>query len=165
MLQTIKKRFCPKGVRVRMIFNRNIAKYWLPVILWMGFIYWMSTDTFSSQNTFSWVETLLRFLVPKISFQDIVSLHTLIRKSAHVTEYFVLGLLLFRMFRGGSASLWSWRWPLFAVTIVVLWAASDEFHQSFVSSRTASAVDVAIDTAGGILAQCVAFLWRRGRKK
>jgi len=164
----MKKRLCPKGVKVRMIFYRNIAKYWkywLPVTLWMGFIYWMSTDTFSSQNTFPWVETLLRFLVPKISFQELVFLHTLIRKTAHVTEYFVFGLLLFRTFRGGSASSWSWRQRLFALIIVVLWAASDEFHQSFVSSRTASAVDVAVDTAGGILAQCVAFLWHRGRKK
>jgi len=148
-----------------MIFNRNVAKYWLPVILWMGFIYWMSTDTFSSQNTFSWVEIVLRFWVPNISFQEMVSLHTLIRKTAHVTEYFVLGLLLFRTFRGGSTSLWSWRWPLFAFIVVALWAASDEFHQSFVSSRTASAADVALDTAGGILAQFAAFLWHRGRKK
>lgn len=148
-----------------MIFNRNFTKYWLPVILWMCFIFWMSTDTFSSQNTFSWLEMLLRFLVRKISFQEILPLHALIRKAAHVTEYFVLGLLLFRTFRGSSASSWSWRWPLYAVIIVVLWAASDEFHQSFVSSRTASAVDVAIDTAGGILAQFVAFLWHRGRKK
>jgi VanZ family protein len=125
----------------------------------------MSTDTFSSQNTFSWIEMLLRFLVLKIPSQEMVSIHVLIRKAAHVTEYFVLGLLLFRTFRGSSVSSWKWRWPFFAVIIVVLWAASDEFHQSFVSSRTASAVDVAIDTAGGILAQFVAFLWHRGRKK
>src|SRR5271157_2211537 len=109
-----------------MIFHRNFIKYWLPVILWMCFIFWMSTDTFSSQNTFSWIEMLLRFLVLKISFQEIVPLHTLIRKTAHVTEYFVLGLLLFRTFRGGSTSSWSWRWPLLAAIIVVLWAASDE---------------------------------------
>ena len=148
-----------------MIFNRNLTKFWIPAILWMGFIYWMSTDTFSSENTFSCVETLLRFWVPKISFQEMVSLNALIRKAAHVTEYFVFGLLLFRMFRGSSVSSWNWRWPILAVIAVALWAASDEFHQSFVPSRTASAADVAIDTAGGILAQFVAFLWHRGRKK
>jgi VanZ family protein len=148
-----------------MIFNRNLTKYWIPAILWMGFIYWMSTDTFSSENTFSYVETLLRFWVPKISFQEMVSLNALIRKAAHVTEYFVFGLLLFRMFRGSSVSSWNWRWPILAVIAVALWAASDEFHQSFVPSRMASAADVAIDTAGGILAQFVAFLWHRGRKK
>jgi VanZ family protein len=93
------------------------------------------------------------------------SFDTLIRKAAHVIEYFVLGLLLFRMFRGRTTLLWTWRWSFFGVIVVALWAASDELHQSFVSTRTASAADVAIDTAGGILAQCVAFLWHRGRKK
>jgi VanZ family protein len=161
----IKKRACPKGVKVRMIFNRNFIKYWLPLILWMCFIFWMSTDTFSSQNTFPWVEMLLRFLVLKIPSQEMVFIHVLIRKAAHVTEYFVLGLLLFRTFRGDSVSSWNWRWSFLALVIVVLWAAGDEFHQSFVPTRTASFMDVAIDTAGGILAQLVAFLWHRGRKK
>jgi len=148
-----------------MNFKRNFAKYWLPLLLWMCFIFWMSTETFSSENTFSWIEMLLRFLAPKISAQEMVFAHVLIRKAAHVTEYFVLGLLLFRTFRGNSALLWNWRWSFFAVIGVALWAASDEFHQSFVSTRTASAVDVSIDTAGGILAQFVAALWYRYRRK
>jgi VanZ family protein len=131
----------------------------------MGFIFWMSTETFSSQDTFSWIQTLLRFFVPKISSREIILLHGLIRKAAHVAEYFVLGLLLFRTFRGSSVSSWKWRWSFFAVIAVALWAAGDEFHQSFVSTRTASVVDVVIDTAGGILAQFVAVLWHRCKKK
>lgn len=94
-----------------------------------------------------------------------VFIHALIRKAGHVIEYFVLGLLLFRTFRGGSISSWNWRWSFFAVIVVVLWAASDEFHQSFVSTRTASAVDVGIDTAGGIFAQFAGALWHRYKKK
>lgn len=108
---------------------------------------------------------LLRFFVPRISSEEMDFIHTLIRKAGHVIEYFVLGLLLFRTFRGNSTSLWSWRWSFFAIVAVVLWAASDEFHQSFVSTRTASALDVGIDTAGGILAQFVAALWHRYRGK
>jgi VanZ family protein len=148
-----------------MNFKRNFAKYWLPVLLWMCFIFWMSTETFSSLNTFSWIEMLLRFLVPKISSQEMIFMHVLIRKAAHVFEYFVLGLLLFRTFRGNSTLLWNWRWSFFAVVGVVLWAAGDEFHQYFVSTRTASLVDVGIDTAGGILAQFVAALWHLCRNK
>jgi VanZ family protein len=148
-----------------MTFKQNFTKYWLPVILWMCFIFWMSTETFSSENTFSWIEMLLRFLAPNLSAQEMVFIHGLIRKAAHVIEYFVLGLLLFRTFRGRSALLWNWRWSFFAVILVALWAASDEFHQSFVSTRTASVVDVSIDTAGGILAQFVAALWHRYRRK
>ena len=148
-----------------MTFNRNFIKYWLPVVFWMAFIFWMSTETFSSENTFSWLEMVLGFLIPKISSQELSLIHVVIRKAGHVIEYFVLGLLLFRTFRGNSISLWNWRWSFFAVIAVALWAAGDEFHQSFVSSRTASVVDVGIDTVGGILAQVVAALWHCFRKK
>ncbi len=148
-----------------MTFNRNFIKYWLPVVFWMAFIFWMSTETFSSENTLSWIEIVIRSLVPEISTQGLDLIHTVIRKAGHVIEYFILGLLLFRTFRGGSISSWSWRRSLYAVMIVALWAASDEFHQSFVPTRTASAVDVGIDIAGGILAQFVGTLWHRYRRK
>jgi VanZ family protein len=152
-------------VKVRMTFNQNFIKYWLPVMFWMAFIFWMSTETFSSENTFSWMEMVLGFLIPKISSQELGLIHAVIRKVGHVTEYFILGLLLFRTFRGGSISSWTWRWSFLAVMAVVLWAASDEFHQAFVSTRTASAVDIGIDTAAGIFAQFVGALWYRYRKK
>jgi VanZ family protein len=90
-----------------MTFNRNFIRYWLPVIFWMCFIFWMSTETFSSENTFSWIETVLRFLVPEISHQDMGLIHALIRKAAHVIEYFILGLLLFQAFNSGSTGGWN----------------------------------------------------------
>jgi VanZ family protein len=152
-------------VKVRMTFNRNFTKYWLPVLFCMAFIFWMSTETFSSEYTLSLLEIVIRSLVPEISTQGLDSIHTVIRKAGHVVEYFILGLLLFRSFRGGSISSWNWRWPFFAVIVVVLWAASDEFHQSFVSTRTASVVDVGMDIAGGIFAQFVGALWHRYRRK
>ncbi|MGD0662387.1 MAG: VanZ family protein [Syntrophorhabdales bacterium] len=37
-------------------------------------------------------------------------------------------------------------------------SAGDEFHQSFVATRTASITDVGIDTAGGVFAQVVGVL-------
>jgi VanZ family protein len=88
-----------------------------------------------------------------------------IRKAGHVIEHFILGLLLFRAFRGGSAASWNWRWFWGALIVVVLWAAIDELHQSFVPARTASIVDVGIDIAGGILAQLVIAIGYRYRKK
>jgi VanZ family protein len=147
-----------------MTFNQKFTKYWLPVFLWMGFIFWMSTETFSAENTSSVVEKVVTFLVPVISSQELDLVHALIRKAAHVTEYFILGLLLFRAFRGGSTASWNWRWPFFALLVVVLWAAIDEFHQSLVPARTGSAVDVGIDTAGATLAQLVCALWHGYRK-
>ena len=145
--------------------SRNFIKYWLPAILWMCVIFWMSTGTFSSENTFSVVETVLQYLFPKMLSQEVRFIHAMIRKGGHVIEYFILGLLLFRGFRGGSAVEWKWRWSLFAVIGVALWAVSDEFHQSFVPTRTASITDVSIDAAGGVLAQFASALWHRYARK
>ena len=139
--------------------------YWLPVALWMGFIFWMSTGTFSAENTSSVVEKVVTFLVPAISSQELDLVHALIRKAAHVTEYFILGFLLFRAFRGGSSASWNGRWPFFALIMVVLCAVSDELHQSMIPTREGSYVDVGIDTAGGLLAQLVSVLRHCYRKK
>jgi VanZ family protein len=144
---------------------RVIIKYWFPVVLWMGFIFLMSTDQFSAHKTFVVVERIARYLFPSISGAQIDLLHTIVRKSAHVTEYFISGLLLFRAFRGGSTEPRSLRWAMASLLVIVLIAASDEYHQSFVESRTASVVDVGIDIAGGILAQGVSLLWNRRRRR
>lgn len=148
-----------------MTFHRSFVKYWGPVILWMSFIYWMSSETFSSQNTGSVLGPILRLLVPQISPQGVDLTHAFIRKAGHMTEYFILSLLSFRAFRGNSASSWNCRWSFSALIIVVLWAGLDEFHQSFVPARTASAVDVGIDAAGGSLAQLMTFFEHRLRKR
>lgn len=142
----------------------SFVAYWLPVILWMGVIFWMSTETFSSENTSPFLGKVLLVLVPGISSQAAEWIHLVIRKAAHVTEYFVLGLLVFRAFRGGFASSWNRRWPFFTILVVVLFAVLDELHQSFVPAREASIVDVGIDTAGGFLAQLVIVLRHRSRK-
>ena len=141
-----------------MTLKQNFIRYWLPVILGMGFVFWMSTETFSSRNTSSLVKTILYFLVPEISSPEVSLIHALLRKAAHVIEYFILGILLFRAFRGGSNESFNWRWSFFSITVVLLWAASDEFHQLFVPTRAASAVDVGIDTAGGMFGQLVSAL-------
>ncbi len=119
----------------------------------------MSTDAFSMQKTSAIIEPVLEFLAPSLSVKEIRMVHTVIRKLAHVTEYFILGVLLFRAFRGGSAEGRNRSWVFSSLVVVVLYAAGDEFHQLFVSTRTASVVDVIIDTAGGILAQGASVLW------
>lgn len=137
----------------------RLFKYWLPVFVWMGFIFWMSTGDFSSDNTSLIIGPLIRFFVPGISDPAADLIHGVIRKCGHVSEYFVLGLLLFRAFRSGSGDLPAWRCAAFSVIVVVLYAASDEFHQSFVAVRTASPLDVGFDTLGGVLAQVVSVLY------
>lgn len=71
----------------------------------------------------------------------------LVRKSAHITAYFIFGLLAYNVLR-----FYSWstrRTALLAVAIVFTYAISDEFHQSFVPGRSAEVRDVLIDTTAG----------------
>ena len=83
-----------------------------------------------------------------------------IRKCAHATEYAILALLLWRAIRKpvrNDPRPWHWGQALGVVLLVLLYAASDEFHQRFVPGRDASIRDVMIDTSGGILGLLV--LW------
>ena len=137
---------------------QKILKYWLPVLLWMGLIFWMSTGIFSWHNTYHFLEPILRSIKPRISHYTIVIINNSLRKAAHLTEYFISGVLIFRAFKAGSKEPHVLRWAFRSVVFVVLLAASDEFHQSFVVSRTASLLDVGIDMGGGLLAVCVSML-------
>lgn len=140
-------------------YNRNFLQYWLPVIIWMGVIFGMSTGMFASDHTSRFIVPLLNFLFPRLSPEEIALIHGLIRRAGHVTEYFILGILLFRAFRSDSPYPWRPRWTLYAIITVVGYAMGDEFHQSFVATRTASIIDVSIDSAGGVLSQ-VAVMFR-----
>ena len=87
-------------------------------------------------------------------------IHGLIRKSGHVTEYFILAGLVLRAFCAGAISTLTRKQIFYSLLVVALYASSDEFHQSFVATRTASIIDVGIDTIGGVLAIIIAELWR-----
>ena len=67
-------------------------------------------------------------------------------------EYAILALLLARAFRTSSREFLRNHWFAVALAFVALYSLTDEFHQSFVSSRTASIYDCLIDTAGGLAA-------------
>jgi VanZ family protein len=127
----------------------------------MGFIFWMSTGMLSSEHTSRFIIPFLNFFFPGLAPDQIEIIHGLFRKAGHVTEYFIMGILFFRAFRSDSSQKWHLRWAIYAIIGVVFYAASDEFHQTFVSSRTASLVDVGIDSAGGILSQ-IAIILRWG---
>lgn len=105
---------------------------WLPVVLWAAVIF-----TFSS--------------VPSLS-TGLGTWDTVLRKGAHVTEYAILGALLYRAL--GREAL--------ALAAGIAYAATDEVHQYFVRGRHASPVDVAIDATGVALGM-VAWLWARSR--
>ena len=76
-------------------------------------------------------------------------LYILSRKAAHFTEYALLLALWWRAF----ASKVSERRALaLALGITILYAISDELHQTFVNGRAGRPLDVGIDTAGALAA-------------
>ena len=120
---------------------RGFLRYWLPLVAWMIFIFIGSTDLLSAEHTSRFIGPFLRWFAPNVSDATIGSIQLVVRKCGHLTEYAVLAALLYRALRRFAPAL----------IVAAIYAALDEFHQSFVASRTASAWDVAIDCVGALL--------------
>jgi VanZ family protein len=110
--------------------SSRVFTLWLPVVAWAGVIFGLSSIPSLSSGLGEWDYVL--------------------RKCAHMTEYAVLGALLFRAFEREM--------PAFLGGIA--YAATDELHQHFVQGRHASPVDVAIDAVGVAIGL---FAWARLR--
>jgi VanZ family protein len=119
-----------------------------------------STDAFSASHTSVIIIPALHWLFPFASAETLERAHFLIRKSAHLTEYFMFSLFLMRGVRGNDHG-WKLRWAIWALLIATGYSALDEFHQSFVPSRTASPWDSLLDTVGATAAQVCLWLWIR----
>lgn len=120
----------------------------------MVVIFTASSDIGSARNTSRFIGPFLRWFKPNVTDQTIRGVQAVVRKSAHIAEYGVLALLCLRgrrAWRGGSRE---WSWPDFGwiLAFCILYAISDEYHQSFVSSRYSSPYDVLFDTAGAAAA-------------
>ena len=131
--------------------RRFLSRY-LPLILWLAFITYASTDSFSAANTSRIIVPLILWLFPNTSPETLTTIHFITRKIAHLTEYAILGFLAARAFRTSQRPAIRDRWFLICATIVVIYALLDEYHQTFVPSRTASIYDSLIDMAGGLTA-------------
>jgi VanZ family protein len=130
--------------------TREFLRNWFPVFLWALLIFFFSTDLFSSANTAGAFEPILQQLFPQLTADHIERIHAVFRKLGHFTEYFVLGGLLWRALRSQDAARTRARRLVLSLAITVIYAVSDEWHQSLVPSRTASVIDVLIDTIGGL---------------
>jgi VanZ family protein len=129
----------------------------------MGVIFFASGDTRSVTHSSRIIEPLVHWLFPHLPADQIWPFVLFFRKCAHLTEYAVFALLLWRAIRAHSAPTtgWSWRVARNAWLVVVVYASTDEFHQSFVPGRQASPWDVVIDSIGG--AAGLLALWALGR--
>ena len=110
----------------------RLLTVWLPVVVWAAVIFTLSSIPSLSTGLGTW--------------------DTILRKGAHLTEYAVLGALLYRALGR----------ELLALAVGLAYAASDELHQHFVHGRHASPLDVAIDAVGVAAGMLV---WLRLRER
>jgi VanZ family protein len=124
-----------------MVVIRNrlipLGTRWLPLLTWMAAIFVASSQT--------------RAEIPSFGVWDL-----LVKKLGHFLSYALLAFLSWRA-AGESDHPYVW-----AFLITILYAISDEWHQSFVPTRHASALDVAIDSLGGLV--MLTLLARRQRR-
>jgi VanZ family protein len=142
----------------------SFIRYWLPVLIWMAVIFSASSDSGSFRHSSHIIAPLIHWFFPSISDATVHSIVVFVRKCAHLTEFAVLALLLWRALYKPvrrEPRPWSRRIAWQTLLLVLLYASSDEFHQLFVPSRQASVVDVMIDTTG---AACgLLLLWALGK--
>lgn len=145
-------------------------RQWLWALGWMALIFGASTDMGSSRQTSRFIGPIVRWLYPKIEEPALGRVVYGIRKGAHVTEYAILAVLCWRALsyrpKGGPRT-WVWKQAFIAWLIAAGYASSDEFHQSFVPSRTGQWQDVVWDSSGAFLGLCVTWgvvRWRRSRE-
>lgn len=134
------------------------------LIFQMLFIFAMSSfgpDSSNAQSNF-FVDLISNFVPIKSSPQepnfDLKTIIFLVRKTAHFTEYAILGILFYLNLKHYSNKKQSLNHHLgqkqspklfvLAILFSALYACTDEFHQLFVPGRTGQPFDVLVDTLG-----------------
>ena len=144
--------------------RHNVLKAWIAAILWLIVIAIESSAYLSAHNTSRILYPLLHYLFG-LNHARFEHWHVYIRKGGHVFGYGLLSFLFFRAWRETLPVLghakWTLRWASIAVLGTALVASLDEWHQSFIPSRTGTPWDVLLDTCAAIGAQILIFLWTR----
>ena len=120
----------------------RLAIAWVLVVAWAGLIFTLSAT-------------------PNLRFVQADAIDFIVRKAGHMAAFGILAVLLWRAIwysrQRGALAL--------SLALTILYAASDEFHQSFTAGRHPSPVDVAIDSAGAAIALLALTAWLRLRSR
>jgi VanZ family protein len=139
---------------------KRILRAWLPSAIWLAVIAIESTDLGSSEHT-SWILYPIFHFLFHMDPARFAVWHVLLRKTGHFVGYFTLSVLLFRSLRASFPGL-STRWRLQWATLAFLCTSSvsmlDEWHQTFLRSRTGNVRDVLLDSSAAFVAQITIYL-------
>ena len=130
--------------------TRLIFKFCLTAI-WMLVIFLMSNEIAGKSSARS--DEIVR-TIQSIGVNAPTDLLTfLVRKAAHISAYFVLGILIFNLLK--EYNLGVKKMIFISIGIAMLYACTDELHQVFVPGRSGEVRDVLIDTAGAAVGVAV----------
>jgi len=142
--------------------RKQLVKTWVAALLWIGLIAIESTDWLSAEHTSRILYPLLHFLIG-LDPAAFAVVHHYIRKCGHFVGYFTLSFFLFRAWRATLrlpwAPRWALRWAAIAFFMSALVASLDEWHQTFIPSRTGAVSDVMLDSFAALTAQVLIFLY------
>ena len=123
------------------------------LILWMIVIFsFSSADVNKSTGTSDKVITTMIEIKDKITNNEtpnnekeiiVKNSSFYIRKLAHITEYLILGFLMFNLLKQYSVTN-----IYYAIGLSILYSCTDEFHQLFINGRSGSIRDILIDSIG-----------------
>jgi len=140
-----------------MKINKKIIIKWLLVIIWMIIIFIFSNMNGDASNVVSegLISKLLKFFVKlfnnnisNIEMNRLIEIfHVPIRKLAHITEYFILAILVFNALSEYKLK------NIFIISLIIcfIYACSDELHQLFINERAGSLIDILIDIFGSFI--------------
>jgi VanZ family protein len=137
---------------------------WMPAAFSVLMIALESTTTMSAENTSRFLYPLWVHLFGTPTPAHWEQIHHLIRKIGHFVGYGLVSLAFFYSWRQTLHRMAVKQWTLWrrasvlAVLCTLVVASLDEYHQSFLASRTSSPIDVGIDVCGAIAFQLVLLL-------
>ncbi|MBQ2695804.1 MAG: VanZ family protein [Clostridia bacterium] len=132
------------------------AVLWVVTVLWCVVIFCFSAQPADNSNQVS--VKVSEKVTHALSETDVMTktsaltpgkIHFMVRKTAHFMLYLVLGALLMAL--GKSYWLPFGRSAVISVVVSVLYAAGDEWHQSFISGRSGQISDVLLDGLGAFV--------------
>ena len=137
-------------------------KHWILALLWLGIIAVESTKLLSSENTGKVLYEILSRIFGAIDLDTFDIWHHYLRKVGHVVGYGMLSWLLFRAWRATlpafSGQRWVMRWATISFLMTALVASLDEWHQSFLPSRTGTPWDIVLDSCAALAVQLMIYI-------
>ena len=138
------------------------------LVLWMALIFSFSnqkdvdsskvSDGFIDRTVFK-IYKIFNENITKEKENEIIEKYTYpIRKLAHYTLYFILGILSFLVVKDYSINK---KLIIYSLLICFLYACSDEFHQLFIIGRSARVLDVMIDTFGSLCGISIFYIFNK----